>query len=235
MILGLIFGPLACTWAFSGMLSMDPFPRLQHGDINVGRVQLTKALRGSSVPLLAFNALPPGEALLRIGTTPRAKELDLVFVMGEPSYLATTAPNQTVVIPVVGQPRAEFNRESIVDAIQRVISPHKVTEVRLVTQYEAYYLDRHDSLPLPVIFVRLDDAERSMYYIDPRTAQVIESYDSHSRWNRWLYHGLHSINIPWLYRNRPAWDIVVLALLIGGTALCITSMILAWRVLKRTH
>ncbi len=26
MILGLFFGFLACTWAFSGMLSMDPFP-----------------------------------------------------------------------------------------------------------------------------------------------------------------------------------------------------------------
>jgi hypothetical protein len=235
MILGLIFGPLACTWAFSGMLSMDPFPRLQHGDPDLGGAQLTKALRGSSVPLLAFNALPPAEALLRIGTKFGAKEFELESVMGEPCYLATAAPNQTVVIPAVGRPRAEFNRKSIVDAIHRVRSPHKVAEVRLVTQYEAYYLDRHDTLPLPVIFVRLDDAERSMYYVDPKTAQVIESYDSNSRWNRWLYHGLHSINIPWLYRNRPAWDIVVLALLIGGTALCITSMILAWRVLRRTH
>ena len=27
-ILGLIFGVLACTWAFSGMLSMVPFPRV---------------------------------------------------------------------------------------------------------------------------------------------------------------------------------------------------------------
>ena len=30
-ILGLLFGIFACTWAFSGMLSMDPFPRLQSG------------------------------------------------------------------------------------------------------------------------------------------------------------------------------------------------------------
>jgi hypothetical protein len=29
------------------------------------------------------------------------------------------------------------------------------------------------------------------------------------------------------------WDIVVLSLLLGGTALCITSVILAWRVLRR--
>lgn len=234
MFLGLIFGPLACTWAFSGMLSMDPFPQLQHGDSDLGGVQLTQALRGPSVPLSAFNALPPREALLRIGPNHHVKELHLASVMGELCYLATTAPNQTMVIPVVGQPRAEFNRASMVDAIRRAVWPHKLRQVRLVTQYEAYYLDRHGSLPLPVIFVRLDDAEQSMYYIDPKTARVIESYDSNSRRNRWFYHGLHSINIPWLYRNRPAWDIVVLALLTGGTALCVTSLLLAWRVVKRT-
>jgi hypothetical protein len=234
MSLGLIFGPLACTWAFSGMLSMDPFPRLQHGEPDLGGAQLTQALRASPVPLAAFDAFPPREALLRIGANFRAKEVELTSVMGEPCYIATSAPNQTLVIPVVGQPKAEFDRESIVDLIRRVVLPHKLAEVRLVTQYEAYYLDRHGTLPLPVIFVSLDDEEHSMYFIDPKTAQVIESYNSHSRWNRWLYHGLHSIDIPWLYRNRPAWDIVVLALLIGGTALCVTSLMLAWRVVRRT-
>jgi len=102
-----------------------------------------------------------------------------------------------------------------------------------VTEYEAYYLDRHHRLPLPVIFVQLDDPGRSMYYVDPKTARIVEGYDWHSRWNRWLYHGLHSMDIPWLYRHRPAWDIVVLTLLLGGTSLCITSLLLTWGVLRR--
>jgi hypothetical protein len=29
------------------------------------------------------------------------------------------------------------------------------------------------------------------------------------------------------------WDIVVIAFMTGGTALCVTSLILAWRVLGR--
>jgi hypothetical protein len=52
--------------------------------------------------------------------------------------------------------------------------------------------------------------------------------------SRWLYHGLHSLDLPWLYNYRPAWDIVVIAFMLGGTALCVTSLVLAWRVVGRT-
>ena len=51
--------------------------------------------------------------------------------------------------------------------------------------------------------------------------------------SRWLYNGLHSLNFPWLYNYRPLWDIVVITFMLGGTALCVTSLILAWRVLGR--
>ena len=108
-----------------------------------------------------------------------------------------------------------------------------MTQARLVTQYEAYYLDRENQLPLPAIFVQLDDPGRSMYYIDPKTARIVQGYNSHSRWNRWLYHGLHSLNLPWLYKYRPAWDIVVILLLLGGGSLSVTALLLAWNVLWR--
>jgi hypothetical protein len=51
--------------------------------------------------------------------------------------------------------------------------------------------------------------------------------------NRWLYHGLHSLNLPWLYKHRPAWDIVVLTLMLGGAALSATSVIIAFQLLRR--
>ena len=72
-----------------------------------------------------------------------------------------------------------------------------------------------------------------MYYVDLRTGRIVQSYSTGSRWNRWLYHGLHSMDLPWLYRYRPAWDIVVLTLMLGGTALCITAVVIAWRRLRR--
>ena len=44
-ILGLFFGLFACTWAFSGMLSMDPFPKLQQGADDGPGARLAAALR----------------------------------------------------------------------------------------------------------------------------------------------------------------------------------------------
>src|SRR6185503_3680909 len=98
---------------------------------------------------------------------------------------------------------------------------------------DRYYLDRRRRQPLPVVLARLNDEYETRYYIDPKTARVVEAYSSQGWMNRWLYHGLHSFNFPWLYNYRPLWDIVVITFMLGGTALGVTSLILAWRVLGR--
>jgi uncharacterized iron-regulated membrane protein len=232
-ILGLIFGLFACTWAFSGMLSMDPFPQLQQGSSDETDSRLVAALRGTSPRLDAFASKSPREALLQVGSLFQTKELEFTSFAGKPFYLATGVLNQTRIVPVRGEPSAEFSKDQITEVLRRAAQPATLTQVRLVTEYEAYYLDRHNRLPLPVIFVQMNDKESSSYYVDPKTARIVQSYNSYSRRNRWLYHGLHSIDLPWLYKHRPAWDIVVLALMLGGTSLCITSLILAWRVLRR--
>src|SRR4029453_1016596 len=106
-------------------------------------------------------------------------------------------------------------------------------EATVIDQYDAYYLDRRRKRPLPVILVRLGDASRTRYYIDPRTLRLVGGFYS-QRWpERWLYHGLHSFDFPWLYNHRPLWDLVVLVFMVGGAALCVTSCILAWGVLGR--
>jgi hypothetical protein len=112
-------------------------------------------------------------------------------------------------------------------------APTAFADVRVIDQYDRYYLDRHRQQPLPVILIRLNDSDQTRYYIDPRTAQVAGSYSARGWMSRWLYHGLHSLDFPWLYNHRPAWDIIVIACMLGGTALCVTSLILAWEVVGR--
>jgi hypothetical protein len=233
-ILGLFFGLFACTWAFSGMLSMDPAPKLQEGAGDELAARLGAALR-ETPPLDVFAAKPPQAVLAAAEASSGSgvKELELTSCAGEPVYLAVLRTGDTRVIPVLGPPTNEFDRDRIITAVERAARPRAITKVRLVTQYESYYLDRNNQLPLPAIFVQLKDPARSMYYIDPKTARIVQSYNSNSRWNRWLYHGLHSMNLPWLYKYRPAWDIAVILLLLGGASLSVTALILAWNVLWR--
>jgi hypothetical protein len=170
--------------------------------------------------------------LEQLGDVP-VKELELTAFGGEPVYLATLARGQTRVVPIKGEPRAGFERQRIIDVVTKAAAPAGLAEIRVLDQYDRYYLDRRRQRPLPVILARLNDTGQTRYYIDPKTAAVVQTYSSSGWVNRWVYHGLHSLDFPWLYNYRPAWDIVVITFMLGGTALCVTSLILAWRVLGR--
>jgi len=229
-ILGLFFGTVACTWAFSGMLSMEPFP-LSSGRPPQGR-SIAAALRGKRPQLSQYAPRPPQEVLAELGPAFQVKELELSSFASEPVYVATGARGETRVIRMRGDPLVSFDTNRILNVVMSVAN---VAESRLIPQYDAYYLDRTRQRPLPVLFVQLNDETHSRYYIDPKTAQVVGAYRSSTQsWvNRWLYHGLHSINFPWLYNYRPAWDIVVLMLMLGGTSLCLTSVIIGFQLVRR--
>jgi len=236
-ILGLIFGLGAVTWAFSGMLSMDPFPMERAGRPAAARRggergDIPQALRGR-LRLGDFGRRDPREALSQLAGA-NVKELALTSVAGEPVYLATLARGETRIVPLDGPARDGFDAQRIVEIARTAAGAGGLAEIRVIDQYDRYYIDRLRKRPLPVILAQLNDAEHTRYYIDPKTARVVGGYSSSNWMSRWLYHGLHSLDFPWLYNYRPAWDIVVIAFMLGGTALCVTSLILAWRIVGRT-
>ncbi len=235
MIFGLFFGIIACTWAFSGMLSMDPFPLNAPANSGGAARRIPSALRGGRFQMASYAAKPPRQALAQLAPDFAVKELEFTSFAGRPVYLATAAPDQTRVIPIDGEPAKEFDPARILDLVAKAVQPVAVAESGLLTKYDAYYLDKNHQRPLPVLYVQLKDGLNSRYYIDPRTAKVVGSHSSTTEaWvTRWLYHGLHSMNFPWLYNHRPAWDVVVLTLMLGGTTLCVTSVMIGFQLLRR--
>jgi len=236
-VLGLIFGLGAATWAFSGMLSMDPFPSQRTGGPAGGGRRGTgagipHALRGRGAQLAAYAPKHPREVLAQLPGL-AVKELELTAFGGAPVYLATLAKGATRIVPLQGEPREGFDHQRIIDLITNAAEATGGVDVSVLDQYDRYYLDRRRDRPLPVILARLHDAEHTRYYIDPKTARIVGTYSSRNWISRWLYHGLHSLDFPWLYNYRPLWDVVVITFMAGGTALCVTSLILAWRVLGR--
>jgi hypothetical protein len=242
-IIGLCFGVMTTTWAFSGLLSMGPFAIIDQltaltvpGEKNdrqaAGRLDLAGALRGAGgLRLSAYAVKPPSEAIAQLSGFD-VKELEYRSFDGRPVYVATNG-RDTRVVPVDGEPMTAFDASEIMRVLRQAAGG-RVAELRVMEEYDAYYLDRRRTRPLPVVYLRLDDAIGSRYYVDPRTAQVVGSYSARNWINRWLYHGLHSLDLPWLYKHRPLWDVVVIALMLGGTAVCVTSIVLTWRVVTRT-
>ncbi len=230
-ILGLIAGIGAVTWAFSGMLSMEPFAPREEGADALAVQRALQSLRGRA-PLERFAAKSPQAALGQLRGL-RVKELEWIAIAGEPAYFATMGPAETRIVPVEGAPIATLDGHALVAMVGDALKPFPAARVSLMTTYDRYYLDRHKAAPLPVVRVELNDADGSRYYVDPKSARLVGGYSAPNFVERWLYHGLHSMNFPWLYNYRPAWDIVVIAFMLAGTAIAVTSMVLAWQVLGR--
>lgn len=250
-ILGLTFGVLAMTWAFSGMLSMDPFPELLSGGpiggqgkgkgekgkgkaaTPAGRLQ--QALNGGRFQMARYQAKHPAQALAEIGPEFQPKQVEFTTYAGDPVFLATNAQGEIRLIPVDPRVAGQFTAERLLSLVRTTAGEQNIAEARMLDKYDLYYLDRTGQRPLPAVYVKLKDEANSRFYIDPDTGRIAGRYsDSTRSWvNRWLYHGLHSIDLPWLYNYRPAWDIVVLSLMLACTWLCWTSMVLSYRVLKR--
>jgi len=89
------------------------------------------------------------------------------------------------------------------------------------------------SRSLPVLRVRSNDAYSTWIYLDPARGGIVQRSVSITRLRRWLYQGLHSLDFPVLYYKRPLWDVVVIVLSLGGTVLSVTTLLPAWRRLKR--
>ncbi len=228
-IIGLAFGVIATTWAFSGLLSMGPFDFVERlagtrppaqaaskedpaakekgkGRQRGGRggVNIAGALRGNARFEFALYAMKdPRDAIRSIAAGYQPKEVEFSMFAGEPVYMATDGSGATRIIPINGEPKTTFDREKVMELVREGAGP-ALGELRVMDEYDAYYLDREFRRPLPVIYARLNDETQTRYYIDPKTATVVGNYSSRNWVNRWLYHGLHSLDFPWLYKHPTA-------------------------------
>ena len=116
---------------------------------------------------------------------------------------------------------------------RRAAAPSPIAEVAWLDADDGYYRSRDSPRPLPVLRVVSRDDDGTWLYLDPRTGSIVQVLRRPDRVNRWLYHGLHSLDAPWLWRRRPLWDVTVIFLSLGGLALAMTSAAPGWRRLRR--
>ena len=174
-IAGLFFGVVTTTWAFSGLLSMGPFPIMNRltdltvpvpaeGSTGGGRAgpNVTSALRGAqAIPLSAYADRPPRDAIAAVQGFD-AKELEATSFAGEPLYLVTNGRGETRLIPLHGDPMTTLDPEDVLRVVRNAVGSN-LADLRIIEEYDVYYLDRRRERPLPVIYARLNDAVGTRY------------------------------------------------------------------------
>jgi PepSY-associated transmembrane protein len=197
-----------------------------------GNSGLAAALRGR-VTLDDFGRLHPRDVLSRFSDLP-IREIGMTSFDGQPLYSLGLADGSSRLLSLDGTLVNGFDQARIIDIVKKTAPNPEAVDARVVDRYDVHYLDRTRQRPLPVVLALMNDAEHTRYYIDPKTATVVGTSNDRTFWRRWLYNGLHSLNFPWLYEYRPLWDIVVISFMLGGMALSLTSLTLAWRAIGRT-
>jgi hypothetical protein len=245
-VFGLVFGVATITWTFSGSLAFLPFPTPQRAGGQVqgqaqgqgpagrrgGNAGLAAALRGR-VSIDDFERLHPRDVLSRFANLP-IREIGMTSFDGQPLYSLGLADGSSRLLSLDGNIVDGFDQARIIGIVKTSASNPQAVETRVIDRYDVHYLDRTRQRPLPVILALMHDDDNTRYYIDPKTATVVGTASDRNFWRRWLYNGLHSLNLPWLYEYRPLWDIVVISFMLGGMALSLTSLTLAWRAIGRT-
>ena len=233
-VTGAIFGVFTLTFAFSGMLSMEPFAWTNVNGLQVPRTTFS----GGPLDLARFPRMDP-DSWREVLDGGSIKEVDFVRIQDEPYYVVRHSgrPQEAKKPERLHQPyyvtgRAEVNRllvradglevrrepfstASLVARLESAIPDAKIVESETLSEYDSYYYSRRQQTPLPVVRVKFDDPGETWVYIDPETTQVLASIHRLNRVERWLYNGLHSLDFAFWY-NTVAWDIGLIALCLGG-------------------
>ena len=248
-LLGTFFGVFVLTWAFSGMLSMEPFAWTNERGLPVNEGIYQEGI-------LELDAFPETNAEqwdgLVVGTI---KEVEFRWIGGEPYYLALYSATDNLAVDkrdrlhqpyyIVGQLesgstliKAEgftmqngFDVDTLVAKLQNSVEA-KVTAYDVLDEYDDYYYSRNNQLPLPVLRVKFDDPALSWIYVDPQKSELLSLIHKYSRIERWLYSGLHSLDFAFWYHKRPLWDLGMIVLLLGGLLVSCLGLYLGLRRLK---
>ena len=260
---GLFFGVITFTWAYSGLLSVGPFDWFQSPRVSREQREVFTGgpLRVDLMTLANLRAAA-AEVERAFGKAGALKELDAVQVRGEPYWHGYRAPSNEEAVqwmriglmpraprPVLEQRYVSAARpdngafrafgerhlkgESLVELAKLAMPGVPVRDAVWLHEFDAHYYDSRGTRSLPVLRVRYEDSDRTWLYLDPARGGIALRTDDSRRQLRWLYQGLHSLDFPFLYYERPLWDAVVIVLSIGGTVVSATTLLPTWRRLRR--
>ena len=252
---GLMFGLATFTWTLSGALSLTPW---DWAPGTAPSAQQTEAVAGGPLHLEQLSVPRLREAAAAINASFAPKEFEVLQFRGQPFLMAYRPPSndqayrwtnpdlrafvspqltiehRIVLMNAPEKPTfTRFSDEEVLVAARAAVPGVAIEDATWLDEYDSYYYDRRDTKPLPVLRVRYANPQRTWLYFDPQHGLISANYDRLSRINRWAYHGLHSLDFPFLYHSRPAWDMVVITLSLGGIVLSVATMLPAWRRLRR--
>ncbi len=223
---GVVFGLTTATWAFSGLLSVQPFAWMTAEGLHVP----SGAPAGGPLALADFPAIDPAGWDWATAGRP-VSEVTLLRIDDGAYYHVRLARGSAAPAEPGGSDRLLLEagtlapRRAPVDAgqlaarLRAALPAAPMTDAVQLDEYDAYYYGRGAGRPpLPAVRIRFADPMRTWIYVDATTARIVRTVHRYDRLERWLFNGLHSLDFAFWYDRRPLWDVGLIALMMGGLA-----------------
>ena len=228
-LVGLAIGAVVFTWLLSGMLSMDHGRWFSRPELTVDERQ-----RFMGGPFVSQDvAVSLGDALRQAQLNDPIKEILFTKVGGTGYYVFRADPAHQVVVSAanVQAPLQAFSLQALTQAASAVFPTRNIERSEVIHGDTYYYSTAHNPRLLPGLRVIFDDPAQTWLHIDIKTGQLIERMDRSRRVYRWLFHGLHSWDIPFFLEHDEQRKILLLTLCVIGMIFSLTGVYLGIMVL----
>ena len=232
-ILGFVFGLFAITFAFSGMMSLADMPEFLKKAPRDKSEQTQPGAGRRGGPGRQGNLHPDRYTLdyrRALAACPGTKTIAWNNYKGHPYYTLTLAPKQQVHIDASDSlqvKRFTLTEEMVRREMQQQYRDSIPFTVERLEQFDKeYHFRKVTDNMLPVYRVIVDDYMHTRWYYNPVTLAV-RRIDDDTRTRNWLYHKLHTLDFKFLNDRPWLWNIVMYTLMIGGTALSVTGIVLS--------
>lgn len=224
--IGLTSGFIVLLWIFSGWLSMD------HGRLfsvpNPTAQQITD-MRGMDLSE-TLNAIQLGN----LYETGGAKEIEITALNKQPLIVARNGKASKLIPIGSGQ---IYDRGSLISAVEFSVSQawpdNVVSDSYVVPANDVFANLREGSLSEETLRLILDDADETWIHVNLTDGGLISIMDNSRRIYRWLFNGIHSLDIPGLVNHRFIWSLIMVLLMSVGLIFCITGIVLAYKKITK--
>lgn len=227
---GMVFGLFLIGWAVSGIFAMQRVPQWMipmEGDYSFK----TSRLWGKKpLPMSAYRL----DYRKLKETYPQLKEVEWTHFREIPAYRIVEGTQERYINASSSDVKMlQIPESTIIEGFRAIHGDSVAMNVCLLKEFDNYYLSRRVSLSLPVYKIEVDDANGSLYYVSPVDGYV-RYLNNNKMVRKWLFNGIHYLDIDWLLAHPWLWTVCIWTLCIGCGVVCLSGTVLGglW-LLKR--
>ena len=229
-ITGVVFGVFALTFVFSGMMSLVDIPSwMQKGKTRNREVRF----RGREGGMLAADLYALDYRKI-VDSLSDVKSIEWASFGKYPYYVVNSGSKKQFIDAADTSCLSPFTltEEMVRETVREIHGQDTPYTLEWMTDWDDDYFSRRNMLTLPVYKVVIDDELHTRHYFNPETLYH-RQIDDNGRLRGVLYSGLHSLNFKFLAERPLLWNVVMYVLMLGGTFLSLSGVVLTFKWLGR--